>query len=157
MNDYAFARALHVIGVVLWIGGVAMVTTVIMPSVRQIASPKERATLFETIEGRFAKQAKFLTVLTGASGFYMLHIMDAWHLISRPSHWWLVAMIAVWAMFTLMLFVLEPLYLHSWFERNSRTKPDETFSKMHHLHWVLLVISLVTIFGGVAGAHGWFL
>ena len=31
MNEFAFARVLHVLGVVLWIGGVAMVTTVLLP------------------------------------------------------------------------------------------------------------------------------
>ncbi len=154
MNDYVLARALHVVGVVLWIGGVAMVTTVIMPAVRHIASPEERAALFETLEGRFAKQARWFTLLTGATGFYMLYLLEGWSLLLRPSHWWLVSMIVVWALFTLMLFVLEPLFLHAWFERNARLEPEKTFSLMHRLHWVLLVISLITVLGGVAGAHG---
>lgn len=34
MNEFALARVLHVLGVVLWIGGVAMVTTVLLPAVR---------------------------------------------------------------------------------------------------------------------------
>jgi hypothetical protein len=33
VDDLALARALHVLAVVIWIGGVAMVTTVILPSV----------------------------------------------------------------------------------------------------------------------------
>ena len=32
MNDLALARVLHLLGVLLWIGGVAMVTTVILPA-----------------------------------------------------------------------------------------------------------------------------
>jgi len=34
MDDLAVARALHVLAVVIWIGGVAMVTMVVLPSVR---------------------------------------------------------------------------------------------------------------------------
>ena len=82
MDDAAIARVLHVFGVVLWIGGVAFVTTE-------------------------------------------------------------------------MLFVAEPLFLHRWFLDRARRKPAETFALIHRLHWVLLVISLVTVLGAVAGSHGW--
>jgi hypothetical protein len=40
------ARALHVLGVVLWICGVAFVTTVLLPSVRRMKSPEERVAFF---------------------------------------------------------------------------------------------------------------
>jgi uncharacterized membrane protein len=32
------ALALHLLGVVLWIGGVAMVTTIVIPSARRLAT-----------------------------------------------------------------------------------------------------------------------
>ena len=68
MDDFTIARALHVLAVVAWIGGVAFVTTVLMPS------------------------------------------MD----------------------------------------------PARDFARMEWGHRVLLVASLVTVFGAVAGSHGWF-
>ena len=36
MNDFVLARVIHVLGVVLWIGGVAMVTTVLLPALRRM-------------------------------------------------------------------------------------------------------------------------
>lgn len=36
MPELAIARVLHVLGVVLWIGGVAMVTTVLLPATKRI-------------------------------------------------------------------------------------------------------------------------
>jgi uncharacterized membrane protein len=36
MDDIAIVRAIHVISVVIWIGGVAMVTTVVLPAVRRL-------------------------------------------------------------------------------------------------------------------------
>ena len=35
MDDLALARALHVLAVVIWIGGVSMATTVAIPAVRR--------------------------------------------------------------------------------------------------------------------------
>jgi len=57
MNDFAYfgiARALHVVGVVLWIGGVAFVTTTLIPALRRKTDKGERLSLFEQLEGRFA-------------------------------------------------------------------------------------------------------
>lgn len=53
---FVLARALHVIGVVVWIGGVAFVTTVLIPSLMKIADTDNRLKLFERLEGKFAFQ-----------------------------------------------------------------------------------------------------
>lgn len=34
-------------------------------------------------------------------------------------------------------------------------RPDAAFAWLHRAHWVLLLISLFTIFVAVAGSHGW--
>jgi uncharacterized membrane protein len=153
MPGDVLARILHVLGVVIWIGGVAMVTTVILPAVRRFREPQEQARFFEQVEGRFAWQARGATLLTGITGFYLLH-KKSWGLLLHPSYWWLHAMIGVWALFTLILFVLEPLVLHEWFRRAARENPERTFKLIQRLHWVLLAVSLLTIIGGAAGAHG---
>ena len=54
MGDWILARVLHVLGVVLWIGGLAMVTTVLLPASRRLAAPEQRVEFFERVEGRFA-------------------------------------------------------------------------------------------------------
>ncbi len=58
MEKYAFARVVHIIAIVLWIGGVAMVTTVLLPAIRRMASKDDRVAIFDKIESRFALQAK---------------------------------------------------------------------------------------------------
>ncbi|MCB1191572.1 MAG: hypothetical protein H7A23_05340 [Leptospiraceae bacterium] len=156
INDLALARVLHIIGVVLWIGGVAMVTTVLLPSIRKLKNPEERVIFFETIEKSFAIQAKLTTVLTGATGFYMLYALNAWGRYLILQYWWIHAMTAVWLVFTIMLFILEPLFLHNWFIKKAKLEPEKTFSIVFGLHIFLLSISLITIFGSAAGAHGWF-
>ncbi|MFO1318878.1 MAG: hypothetical protein U1F52_04640 [Burkholderiales bacterium] len=154
MNELALARAFHVIGVVFWIGGVAMVTTVLLPAMRTTVEPRRRVDVFEAIEGRFAWQSRFTTLLTAATGFYLVVRLDLWHRFQEPGYWWMHAMVAVWTLFTLMLFVLEPLVLRRWFGRVAERRPERVFALLQRLHWALLIASLITVVGAVLGAHG---
>jgi uncharacterized membrane protein len=149
------ARVVHVLGVVLWIGGVAFVTLALLPAVRDLAEPQRRIELFEEVERRFARQARWTTLLTGLSGFAMLWLLDAWGRYLEPRFWWIHAMTLVWLVFSLLLFVAEPLFLHAWFHRRAREAPDRTFATVLRLHRILLAVSLATLLGAVAGSHGW--
>jgi len=141
--------------VILWIGGVAMVTLVLLPSVRRMKTPEERVAFFEEVEGRFAWQSRGTTLLTGLSGVYMIHAMSAWGWYLDAARWYLHAMTVVWVLFTLMLFVFEPLFLHRKFLESAKKDPDGTFRRIERMHRVLLALSLITVVGAVAGAHGW--
>ncbi len=155
MTELALARVLHVLGVVLWIGGVAMITTVILPAVKRISSVEEQVTLFEKIEHRFAWQARLTTLVTGLSGFYLVDAMQAWSRFSVAAYWWMHTMVLVWGLFTLVLFVLEPLLLRRLFLHHAAANPQRVFSWIQRMHWVLLLLSLLTVAGAVAGSHGW--
>ena len=154
MTDLAIARALHVLGVVLWIGGVAMVTTVLLPVIRGWVKPEERFAVFQRLEDRFARQARWTTALAGLTGFWMTWRLDAWDRFASLEFWWMHAMILVWLVFTLMLFVLEPLFLHRFLLNRAANAPAATYRKVEVLHWVLLSASLLTVAGAVAGVHG---
>ena len=154
MADVTIALAVHVLAIVLWIGGVAMVTTVLLPEVRGVASPAERIALFAAIERRFARQARGTTLLAGASGFYMVYRLNLWRDFAAAEDWWLGAMAALWLLFTLLLFVAEPLFLERRIAARARRDPDGTFALLQRLHLVLLALSLATILGAVAGSHG---
>lgn len=157
MDPAIGARALHVLGVVLWIGGVAFVTSVLLPAARRMKSPEERVAFFAAIEGRFAWQARGTTLLVGGTGFYLTAAWGLWHRFADPRYWWMHAMVAVWAVFTVMLFVAEPLFLHRRFLERARRDPEGTLRRIQRMHWVLLAISLLTVIGATAGAHGWLL
>ena len=152
---FILARTLHVLGVVLWIGGVAFVTTVLLPSIRRTSDPARRLAHFEELEGRFAWQARIVTLVTGLTGFYMLHFLGAWDRYHDPAYWWVPLMTLVWVLFTLVLFVLEPLVLHRWFHERATADSERAFRLVHRMHVVLLALSLVAVAGGVAGAHGY--
>ncbi len=154
-NYYIIARVVHILGVVFWIGGVAFVTTILLPALRKNIGENQRLVLFELLEGRFAFQARIITLITGLSGLYMIIELDAWDRYLQPQFWWMHLMTFVWFIFTLVLFVLEPLILHKLFHASAIKNSKRTFTILQVMHIVLLSLSLVAIAGAMAGAHGY--
>jgi len=116
----------------------------------------EQLQFFDRVERRFANQSRVSTLLAGLSGLYMVWKLDAWSRFAEASFWWMDAMVLVWLIFTLMLFVAEPLFLHRWLEARAKAAPEATFRVVARLHWTLLTLSLITVIGAAAGAHGLF-
>jgi uncharacterized membrane protein len=156
MDGVTIARAIHVLAIVHWIGGVTMVTLVMLPGLIYDTPAAQRLGIFELIEGRFAKQARVSTLLAGASGLYMTYRLEAWDRFLDLSFWWMDAMVLVWAIFTLALFVVEPFFLHRKFREHAERDPDGMFRLALRQHAILLTLSLVTIAGAVIGSHGGF-
>ena len=154
MDDFTIARIVHVVAVLFWIGGVGFVTWVVMPTIRQSESAADRLGKFHAIEGRFAGQAKLWVLFAGASGFWMVHRADMWSRFADPGFWWMYAMVALWAVFTLMLFVIEPVFLHRRLA-TSQT-PQDDFQRMERVHHILVALALITLAGAVGGSHGLF-
>lgn len=154
MEDVTIARAIHVLAVIHWFGGVAFVTAVILPAVAAIAEPAHRLTLFEAIEGRFSAQVRVSVPLAGLSGFYMAERLDAWDRFLEPAGWWLIAMVLVWLLFMTILFIVEPLVLRGWFHHRAASDPDGTFRLVWRAHWGLSAVGAITAAAGVLGAHG---
>lgn len=152
MDDLAIARALHVLAVLMWIGGVGFVTCVAMPSIRRHHPPGERLAAFRRIEGGFAPQARIWVALAGASGLWMLYRADMWSRFADLRFWWMHAMVCLWALFAVMLFVIEPMVLHRRMDRS--TTPAADFARMERGHRLLLALAIVTVLGAVAGSHG---
>lgn len=155
MIETAVARAVHVLAVVVWIGGVAMATTVVLPLARRRDRPiAERVAFFESIESRFVWQARIATLLVAASGFYMVARFGLWSRFAAAEFWWMHAMVGTWLIFTLLLFVAEPLIVHRLVHRRALAGDERVFTLLQWMHWILLVLSLVTVFAAVAGSHG---
>ena len=155
MTDVIIARALHVLAVVIWIGGVSMATTVALPAVRLGDLGEERLHAFQAIERRFVRQARVAVAVVGLTGFYMAWRLDLWDRFRMAQFWWMHAMVCVWLLFVFVLFVAEPFILHRVFDRWATAQPKAAFAWLHRAHWVLLLLSVVTILGAVAGSQGW--
>lgn len=152
-NTFALWRALHVVAVIFWIGGVAFVTTVLIPSLRR---RNDDYSTFELLEHQFGTQAKITTQLTLISGIGMLWITNGWARLLDT--WWLWPMILTWFVFTLMLFILEPIVIHKILHNRSKKDSSGTLKLLQRLHYFLLGLGLLATLAGVIGAHGgaWF-
>lgn len=152
MDDFSIARTLHILAVMMWIGGVAFVTTVAMPAIRASSAPAERLAVFHRFERRFVWQARFWVLLAGASGFWMTESADLWDRFHDGSFWWMHAMVAVWLIFFTMLFVIEPLILHR--RMTASRRPEQDYDRMERMHRIVLGLALVAVVGAVAGSRG---
>jgi uncharacterized membrane protein len=156
--DVTIARIIHVLAVVLWIGGVGFVTTVLFPAVRRAESPERRLAAFLRFEESFSWQAKITVGLAGLSGLYMTWRLDAWSRFASPSFWWMDAMVAVWMAFAIMLFVLEPLVMHRRVSQAIASGSSaRLFDAMESFHQIVLGLSLAAVLGAVGGSHGLFI
>jgi len=154
MDDLAIARAIHVLAVVIWIGGVAMVTTVILPMVLRARTPEEGQTLLEAVERRFIWQARVATLVVAASGFYMVDRLRLWDRFRSIEFWWMHAMVLLWLIFTIVLFIGEPLAGRIRRGHGSQLASKGRLSLMQRLHWALLLLSAITVLAAVAGSQG---
>lgn len=152
MDDFTLARIVHIVAVLMWIGGVAFVTTVIMPAIRRDREASARLAAFHRIENGFAWQARIWVLLAGTSGFWMVWRTDLWSRFIDLRFWWMWAMLLVWLLFAVMLFILEPLVLHKLMATSAH--PQQDFKRMERAHRILLIASIAATVGAVGGGHG---
>jgi len=148
---FVISRALHVLSLIVWIGGLGMVTTVILPAMHRLDSSEQKAWLFDQIERRFRPQAQVAWIMVGATGVYLLAWLGALARLLELRYWWMDSMIALWAAFGLVLFVAEPLILGP---RLRDRMSQETLARFQVLHWILLIVSLLVIGAVIAGIYG---
>jgi uncharacterized membrane protein len=149
MTTFNVLLAVHVLGVVWWVGGVAMVTAVLLPIFNRLLA-QERIKRIKQLEDRFANQARVAVVLVGITGFWMLGLTGGFARLQFAHGWWIDLMLLVWVLFVVMLFVAEPLRLPA--KLGLIHKPHAFLI----LHAVLLTLALAAIFCGVVGASGGF-
>src|SRR3546814_399347 len=88
MDDFTIARVLHVLAVSMWMGGVAFVTTIVMPFIRRSSPPAERLEAFHHFEGRVAPQTSFWVLAVGVCDGLTVSLLDGCFLSSRyPCGW----------------------------------------------------------------------
>lgn len=149
------ARAIHILAVVVWIGSVWLVTMVLLPGMKE-KMPADWVREFDAIEHRFAPQARIAVLLVLLSGLYMLYQYDLWDRFVEARYWWMDLMVAVWLLFALMLFVIEPFVFRRVVHEGAANAPEATLRLMLWLHRALLTLSLIAIFSAVGGSQGLF-
>ena len=148
---------IHLLAVIIWIGGLAFVTVIIFPVIFKTPDPLGKVLTFQRIEHRFARIARFFVVIVGISGIAMLFI-TGWHaLLFTSSGIPLTFMSLLWVFWMVMLFGVEPLVIKKMLERMAKEPEemtiDSVFKRVNRMHWVLLFASLLASIAGVLTAH----
>ena len=149
------ARAVHILAVVVWIGGVSLVTTALLTA-KKGKPAQQWIRDFEELEGRFAPQARIAVLLVLLSGLYMLYAYDLSDRFTEAHFWWMHLMVGAWLLFAVLLLVVEPLSTWQAVRGRLYSPTPAALTRILWMHRLLLALSLTAIFAAVGGAHGLF-
>ncbi|MEK6742787.1 MAG: hypothetical protein AABZ15_04225 [Nitrospirota bacterium] len=143
---------IHVVGVIIWIGGVAFVTMVIFPMMYRTEGSLEKALLFQGVEHRFSAIVRWLIAVVGGTGFYLLSAKHGLSILSAQRGLGIVSMLFVWTFYTAVL-LLEKKIFGKLFADPEKTDMDRALKMINAMHWVLLTLSFTAVAGGIWFAH----
>lgn len=147
--------ALHVVTIVLWIGGVAFVTINIFPLLLTMEDSLEKIMLFQRVENKFARQARFYAWTAGISGAILLYLTGEYKMLFSISGIGVTVMLIVWFIYTFIL-TFEKRIFKVLFSQPERLDTQKIFKRLNIFHWFVLGLSLVAVFIGVLSGHGGF-
>lgn len=150
---YITALIIHIIAVVIWIGGVAFVTMITFPMIQRTDNSLEQVLMFQGVEHRFSKIAKIMVILVLLSGLYLINDKYDFRISNLNFGVWI--MIVLWTVYASLLFFLEKLIFKKLFSRSSEKQLDtrQVFFRLQVFHWFVLSLSFFAIAAGIWTAH----
>jgi len=144
---------IHVICVIVWIGGVTFVTTVIFPMMYRTEGSLEKALLFQGVEHRFAAIVRWLIVIVGATGLYILYAKFGFGILLQARGTGILIMIVVWTLYASIL-LSERKIFSRLFANPEKVDINKTLKMLNAMHWFLIIISFSAVAAGVWFGHG---
>jgi putative copper export protein len=144
---YVTALIIHVLSIVIWIGGVAFVTMITFPMIVRVDNSLEQVMMFQGTEHRFSKIAKFMVILAGLSGLYLI--------FEKGLSFGVWVMIIIWTFYAALLFGLEKIIFKKLFSNpeGRQTDTKKVFKLLQGFHWFVLALSFLAIAAGIYEAH----
>lgn len=149
---------IHLLTVILWIGGLAFVTIIVLPMAIKTPDALQKVLMFQRVEHRFAKLARIYNLIVGISGFIMLFITGWYGLLFTRAGIALTVMTMIWVFWFIMLFGLEPLIIKKMLDQMAKSGAkmdiDGIFGRLNKMHWLMVAVSLAAAAAGALVAHG---
>ncbi len=144
---YIIFLIIHLLCIVIWIGGVAFVTIIMFPMIQRAGNSLEQVLMFQGVEHRFSRIAKVLVILTGLSGLYLLY--------EKGLSFGVWIMIILWTLYASLLFFLEKIIFKKLFAKPSgeQLNTRQVFFTLQVFHWIILVLSFLAIAAGIYAGH----
>ena len=147
---------IHVLAVVLWVGGVGMVTTVVIPIVRRLPSSANSVDMFEAIHKEVCvasqvhdSDSRWIRLLY-ARFYRWLEPVFRDPILVDPLDDVRLGVIHV------RIFRRGAVFLRRLFAKYVQINPAKTFVFTQVLHLFMLILSLVAVGAAVANNHDWF-
>ena len=70
----SFMKLIHLLSIVVWIGGMFFAYVVLRPSAAEVLQPPERLKLWDKVFSKFFNWVWFAVFLVQVSGFYMMYL-----------------------------------------------------------------------------------
>lgn len=155
---FAIMHIIHLLTVIIWIGGLAFVTMIALPMAIRNPDPLQKVLSFQRVEHRFAPMAKYYNIVVGITGLVMI-LQTGWYkTLFTKAGIPLTFMVMVWVFWFVMLVGLEPIIIRKMLERMAKSGDamsiEGVFRKMNRMHWMLLMVSLAASVAGALVAHG---
>ena len=137
------ARWLHLLGVVVWVGGMFFAHMALRPSVQALAPP-ERLTLLGATLTRFVTWVAGAVIAILGSGLAMVAMSGGWGAVPWPVH--AMAAVGILMMLLYVWLVAVPLRLmRAKVAEKDWPAAGAAMGRIRHLVLVNLVLGLVTI------------
>ncbi len=143
---------IHVIGVIIWIGGVSFVTTVIFPMMYKTEGSLEKALLFQRVEHRFSGMVKWLLAIVGLTGFILLSAKYGFALLSTREGLGVLIMLSAWSFYAAIL-LFERRIFAKIFADPEKIDMNHALKLINGMHWVILSLSFLAVAAGVWLGH----
>ena len=145
--------AIHVVTIVLWIGGGSFVTIIVFPMLLRMEGSLEKVMFFQGVEHRFAKLAKIYVAIAGVTGFLILYLNNGYSLLFTREGIGLTLMLIAWVFYVLVLLFEKKIFL-KLFSQPEKLDTSQIFFRLSAFHWFVLGISLLAVAAGVWQGHG---
>ncbi|MFN3739202.1 MAG: hypothetical protein ACK4TF_00825 [Thermodesulfovibrionales bacterium] len=144
--------AIHVITIILWIGGVAFVTINIFPILMRMEDSLEKIRYFQAVENRFARQARLYAIVAGITGAVILFLENGWSGIFSKRGLGILIMLLAWLVYVLILTFERNIFKVLF--KDTTQDVSKIFFKLNVFHWFILTVSFLAVFSGVYLGHG---
>ena len=101
----ALFKLIHLLAVVVWVGGMFFAYLVLRPSAAEMLQPPERLRLWDKVFERFFNWVWLAVLLLLSSGFYLIYLFGGISQVPRYVHWMLLLGIVMLLIFTYVFFV----------------------------------------------------
>ena len=147
----AILKLLHILSIVIWVGGMFFAYMVLRPSAAEMLQPPERLRLWDRVFSRFFKWVWLAVFLALASGIYMILLYGGMALVPRYIHVMLMLGIVMTLIFVYVFFACYKS-LSLMVEAQEWQKAGAMLAKIRKLVALNLGIGLLSIAVAILGS-----